>query len=284
MIGAQGRDGVEVGLKAGPGLARDAEDEVDADVRTAGPAQAAEGGGRIGLRPPAERRTQAGYEALHAQRDAQAAAGRPARVAGRHVFGVALDGHLGGRVSTGSRTASRRSRRRGPRSDGVPPPRKTRAQPADAQSVPLQPPLGEQRVDVPVEERAEAPPCGSLGVAATGRRDRAGAARLADRHGEEVAVVAAGAAERDVDVEVPGGGVRERRRGGGGRGRAGRRRPAARLPAAGRVHYFSLPSVSISSTARKASCGTSTLPSCFIRFLPSFCFSSSLRLRVMSPP
>ena len=30
--------------------------------------------------------------------------------------------------------------------------------------------------------------------------------------------------------------------------------------------------------------GISTRPNCFIRFLPSFCFSSSLRLRVMSPP
>ena len=38
------------------------------------------------------------------------------------------------------------------------------------------------------------------------------------------------------------------------------------------------------STARNASCGTSTLPICFMRFLPSFCFSSSLRLREMSPP
>ena len=38
------------------------------------------------------------------------------------------------------------------------------------------------------------------------------------------------------------------------------------------------------STARNASCGTSTLPICFIRFLPSFCFSSSLRLREISPP
>ena len=36
--------------------------------------------------------------------------------------------------------------------------------------------------------------------------------------------------------------------------------------------------------AMKASCGTSTRPTIFIRFLPSFCFSSSLRLRVMSPP
>ena len=36
--------------------------------------------------------------------------------------------------------------------------------------------------------------------------------------------------------------------------------------------------------AMKASWGTSTAPICFMRFLPSFCFSSSLRLRVMSPP
>jgi hypothetical protein len=40
----------------------------------------------------------------------------------------------------------------------------------------------------------------------------------------------------------------------------------------------------ISSTARKASCGTSTRPTCFIRFLPFFWASSSLRLRLMSPP
>ena len=33
-----------------------------------------------------------------------------------------------------------------------------------------------------------------------------------------------------------------------------------------------------------ASCGMSTLPTRFMRFLPSFCFSSSLRLRVTSPP
>jgi hypothetical protein len=37
-------------------------------------------------------------------------------------------------------------------------------------------------------------------------------------------------------------------------------------------------------TARNASCGMSTLPTRFMRRLPSFCFSSSLRLREMSPP
>src|SRR5687767_1170372 len=44
------------------------------------------------------------------------------------------------------------------------------------------------------------------------------------------------------------------------------------------------PSVPILSTARNASCGISTLPTRFMRFFPSFCFSSSLRLREMSPP
>jgi GTP-binding protein LepA len=38
------------------------------------------------------------------------------------------------------------------------------------------------------------------------------------------------------------------------------------------------------STLRNASCGTSIEPMFFIRFLPSFCFSRSLRLRVTSPP
>src|SRR5690606_183017 len=38
------------------------------------------------------------------------------------------------------------------------------------------------------------------------------------------------------------------------------------------------------STARNASCGSSTLPTAFMRRFPSFCFSRSLRFRVMSPP
>ena len=37
-------------------------------------------------------------------------------------------------------------------------------------------------------------------------------------------------------------------------------------------------------TLMKASEGIETLPNCFIFFLPSFCLSRSLRLRVMSPP
>lgn len=51
-----------------------------------------------------------------------------------------------------------------------------------------------------------------------------------------------------------------------------------------RYFFFASPSESEDSTAMKASCGTSTLPTIFIRFLPSFCFSSSFRLREMSPP
>jgi prevent-host-death family protein len=38
------------------------------------------------------------------------------------------------------------------------------------------------------------------------------------------------------------------------------------------------------NTARNASCGISTRPTRFMRRLPSFCFSSSLRLREISPP
>ena len=38
------------------------------------------------------------------------------------------------------------------------------------------------------------------------------------------------------------------------------------------------------STARNASCESVTLPICFMRFFPFFCFSRSFILRVMSPP
>src|SRR2546428_565433 len=48
-----------------------------------------------------------------------------------------------------------------------------------------------------------------------------------------------------------------------------------------RGHSVSVP---IFSPARNASCGICTFPTCFMRFLPSFCFSSSFRLREMSPP
>ena len=41
---------------------------------------------------------------------------------------------------------------------------------------------------------------------------------------------------------------------------------------------------SIFRTAMKASLGTETVPKVRMRFLPSFCFSSSFFFRVMSPP
>ena len=61
-------------------------------------------------------------------------------------------------------------------------------------------------------------------------------------------------------------------------------RRRARHPAPSADYFFSLLSVSPESAAMNASWGTSTRPTIFMRFLPSFCFSSSLRLRVMSPP
>ena len=51
-----------------------------------------------------------------------------------------------------------------------------------------------------------------------------------------------------------------------------------------RERHSSSPGEVTFRTARNASCGMSTWPTRFMRFLPSFCFSRSLRLRVMSPP
>ena len=63
---------------------------------------------------------------------------------------------------------------------------------------------------------------------------------------------------------------------------------AARVGRSARIrfaYFLALsPPASVDSAATNASCGTSTRPMVFIRFLPSFCFSSSLRLRVISPP
>src|SRR6185312_14622346 len=52
--------------------------------------------------------------------------------------------------------------------------------------------------------------------------------------------------------------------------------PESPIPAFGYLSTF--------NTARKASWGISTRPTCFMRFLPSFCFSSNFFLRLTSPP
>jgi hypothetical protein len=50
------------------------------------------------------------------------------------------------------------------------------------------------------------------------------------------------------------------------------------------VNSSTFPRQSTFKIARNASCGISTLPTIFMRFFPSFCFSSSLRFLEMSPP
>jgi len=64
--------------------------------------------------------------------------------------------------------------------------------------------------------------------------------------------------------------------------------PATWMPAtsAGMTpeRFGKVPYSSIFSAAINASCGISTRPNWRIFFLPSFCFSRSLRLRVTSPP
>ena len=89
--------------------------------------------------------------------------------------------------------------------------------------------------------------------------------------------------------------------GGVRRGTAGRGTLASRFPQSGQyldrgeiclphgsyaipVHSPPVQSSSSFKTAIKASEGTETVPKVRIRFLPSFCFSSSFFFRVMSPP
>src|ERR1044072_3907621 len=65
------------------------------------------------------------------------------------------------------------------------------------------------------------------------------------------------------------------------------RRVAERGSPASERYFFALllsGDSSVDSAATKASCGTSTRPTIFIRFLPSFCSSSSWRWGVLPPP
>ena len=224
---------------------------------------------RAGRRPALARRSSTssrrGWKRLRAERDAvDAVLAQQRRERGRDRLRVRLDRQLL------RPAAARRAGARGAAGSvnvGVPPPRKI-VSGARREQTPLELELREQRVDVGAVLPAPA------------------------EDGDEVAVAAPVRAERQVHVEVRG----ERLRGSslpGGRREAPYRNATRTLVT--RVQRLRANFVPIAlvaahrspsrlSTARNASCGTSTPPTCFIRFLPFFCFSSSFRLRVMSPP
>ena len=232
----------------------------------AGP-QSRKGRRGIGGAAPAQRRPQAGVEALHTERHPQPPGRGPGRIAGGDVFGVGLDGDLGARREERLERLQEPLEALPPSSDGVPPPMNTVSRPRTPKRSRSRSHSADTRRDEAVEQAlpVRRRPRGRR----DGRRSAAGAPGAAHRHRVKLAVVAALGAERHVDVEVA--------RGGGGV-------PPPPPRAGRRAHPLSLPSESSSSTARKASWGTSTMPICFMRFLPSFCFSRSLRLRLMSPP
>ncbi len=255
----------EVGCEVVGALPGDAVDEVEREVVEPRLPKRAEGGAHgLGPGPALEDVEQVRLEALRAERhavDAVLAQQRGQRRGDR--LRVRLDGQLlrrrqrgeqpceVGRLREGRRAAAEEDRLGGRR-----------------EQVALRRELLEHRVDVgPV-----LPPSAE--------------------DGDEVAVAAPVGAERQVDVEV----LRER-----GRWSSpprGRREAPYRNATGGlvtgvqRLRADFVPivldpahrSASRFRTARKASCGTSTPPTCFMRFLPFFCFSSSLRLRLMSPP
>jgi hypothetical protein len=225
VLRREGEGLVEVAHEVGGLLARDAVEQVDADVVKPGITKSVERApDDVRTGPALERLEQVGAERLHPERDASDPAapqrlGQPVR----HRLRVRLDRDLV-RAPEG-REQPVELRQRGERRRAAPEEDRLEAR---REELPLEPELREQRVDV-----------GRVGLAAAHDSD-------------EVAVAAPVHAERQVHIEVP---------------RAAHRFPSPRL-----------------STARNASCGTSTEPTCFIRFLPAFCFSSSFRLRVMSPP
>jgi hypothetical protein len=244
-------DGVcEVRLEIGGALARNAVDEIERDVVETGITKSVHC-------PPDVVRTGNAFQRLQEVRPERLRADGDTgdavppeefRQLGRDGLRVGLDGQL---VDTGKRaehTGERRRLREGRR-----------------------PPAHEDGLDASREAPALLLELGEECV-----RIRAMLLPPADgRH--EVAVPAPVDAEREMDVEVPDtaghlerrpGGSKKRRRVGRGDGR----------------HRYRFLSPSRLSTARNASCGTSTPPTCFIRFLPFFCFSRSFRLRVMSPP
>ena len=283
----------EVACEVGGLLARDAVDEIERDVVNSGITKTIEGAPDVvRLGNAVECPKQTWRERLRAERHAVDAARRRAarRARASTVSGfastvtssAARQGAQQARERAAARSASA-CRRRG---------RRSRARRRGSDGFQLE--LAQQRVDVaPV-----------LAVAAD--------------DGDEVAVAAARRAERQVDVEVTRAAHDAFRQRGAAAGRARRRssgrrrrhrlgagdaeraleRADARVAVGRRAERRSVRTRSASrapprylfagsfrfSTARNASCGTSTPPTLFIRFLPFFCFSSSLRLRVMSPP
>ena len=278
----------EVGFEIGGALARDPVDEIERDVVKSGITKMMHGAPDVVRTGNAlEHAQQLRAEGLRAERHA-----RDARAAQRAARAPASPSRDSPRPSPPPPAAARRAGARAPASAvnvGVPPPRKIVSS-SGASSAALELELAQQRVDV-----------GAV-------------LAVAPDDGDEVAVAAAVRAERQVHVEMPRAAHALTRFGRGDELAAAVRadvRPSPRRRRAQNVHsYEQMTRVAVRrerraaalahgahlerhqlfcpcpmlSTARNASCGTSTAPTCFIRFLPFFCFSSSLRLREMSPP
>ena len=287
VLGLEGEGLAQVTSKVGGALAGDAVDQVERDVVKLGITQSVHGApdvvrGRAAL----EHGQQVQAEALCAHGHAVDPAVRePPGQVRREGFRVRFDRHLRRRRQRvqEARERVRFGERRRPTSqvDGL---ERVR------EDVALQIELSQKRIDVRVVRSAAAD------------------------DGHEVAVTAAMRAEREVHVEVPhpahDTGFRRGRRTSSppqfgqtlsiasahaGQNvhsneqmrsfpvdsQGGAAALARRLHLDGHQRFVPSPRL---STARKASCGTSTPPTCFMRFLPFFCRSSSLRLRVMSPP
>ena len=253
----------EVALQVGRALARDAVDQVERDVveaRGPGACRPRRGPGRGSARARASSR-RCGWK-LCAPSDTRSI---PCSRSTEANSGVIVSGLASTVVSAASGRPSSRRASAARLGEG----RRTAAE--------------EDGLDLLRQQsraRARAPP-------AARRRSRR--ARRRGRDGDEIAVAAAMGAEGQVDVEVaragpaPGMGV-ARPPSGTVRGNSSRMGDAVVPVACRSTTVTHLLRSSRLSTARNASCGTSTPPTCFIRFLPFFCFSSSFRLRLMSPP
>ena len=251
----------EVSLEIGDALAGNAVDQVEGDVVEACAAERPDRAADVvGARLPLERLEQVRLEALRAERDAiDPVFAQQRGELGRDRLRIGLDSRLHRAGKSGQESRERRRLREGRRAAAE----EDRLDLAREQAA-LELELRQQRVDV------------------------AAVLAVVSGDGDEVAVAAAVGAERQVDVEVAR--ARSKPRDGGVDAPFwnGTRQFASRVcrGSAGfvPVRDAHFDRSSRLSTARNASCGTSTPPTCFIRFLPFFCFSSSFRLRLMSPP